>query len=86
MSALGITMEQKLAPEGIRVNVVCPGGIKTSMKLSVIAEDARRSGQDPQAAINIASLSLGDPIGVAKLLAFLLSEEADYVRGSITTR
>ena len=66
--------------------MVCPGAIKTSMKLSVIAEDARRKGQDPEAAINSASLSLGDPIGVAKLLAFLLSEEADYVRGSITTR
>ena len=86
VSAFGITMEAKLAPEGIRVNVVCPGAIKTSMKLSVIAEDARRKGQDPEAAINSASLSLGDPIGVAKLLAFLLSEEADYVRGSITTR
>ena len=86
VSALGITMENKLAPEGIRVNVVCPGSIKTSMKLSVIAEDARRSGKDPEIAINTASLSLGDPIGVAKLLAFLLSEEADYVRGSITTR
>lgn len=86
VSALGITMAGKLAPEGIRVNVVCPGDIKTNMKLSVIAEDARRIGQDPEAAINIASLSLGDPIGVAKLLAFLVSEEADYVRGSIATR
>ena len=86
VSSLGITMEGKLAPEGIRVNVVCPGGINTSMKLSVIAEDARRKGQDPEAAINTASLSLGNPIGVAKLLAFLLSDEADYVRGSIATR
>ena len=36
------------------------------MKLSVIAEDARRTGQDPEAAVNNASLTLGDPIGVAK--------------------
>lgn len=86
VSALGITMEGKLAAEGIRVNVVCPGGINTNMKLSVIAEDARRTGQDPEAAVNNASLTLGDPIGVAKILAFLLSDEADYVRGSIATR
>ncbi len=86
VSALGITMEGKLAAEGIRVNVVCPGGINTSMKLSVIAEDARRTGQDPEAAMNIASLTLGNPAGVAKLIAFLLSDEADYVRGSIATR
>ena len=86
VSALGITMAGKLAPEGIRVNVVCPGGIKTAMKLSVIAEDARRNGQNPEVATTVASHSLGDPIGVAKLLSFLLSEEADCVRGSISTR
>ncbi len=86
VSALGITIAGKLAPEGIRVNVVCPGGINTAMKLSVIAEDARRNGQDPEVATTVASHSLGDPIGVAKLLSFLLSEEADYVRGSISTR
>ena len=86
VSALGITMAGKLAPEGIRVNVVCPGGINTHMKLSVIEEDARRKGQDPTAAANAAMAGLGDPMGVAKLLAFLLSEDADYVRGSINTR
>jgi len=86
VSALGITMAGKLAPEGIRVNVVCPGGINTYMKLSVIEEEARRKGQDPQAAANHAIPNLGDPLGVARLLAFLVSEDADYVRGSINTR
>jgi len=86
VSALGITMGGKLAEEGIRVNVVCPGGINTAMKLSVIEEDARRKGQDPKAAADKAAPSLGDPMGVAKLLAFLVSEDADYVRGSINTR
>ncbi len=86
VSALGITMGGKLAQEGIRVNVVCPGGINTAMKLSVIEEDARRKGQNPQAAAEEAKSGLGDPMGVAKLLAFLLSEDADYVRGSINTR
>ncbi len=88
VSALGITMAGKLAPEGIRVNVVCPGGINTAMKRSVIETDAIRKGQDPQAAVNKAAQpgGLGEPLGVAKLLAFLLSEEADYVRGSINTR
>jgi NAD(P)-dependent dehydrogenase (short-subunit alcohol dehydrogenase family) len=88
VSALGITMAQKLGPEGIRVNVVCPGNITTAMKLSVIEADALRKGQDPQQAIQefAATQGLGDPIGVAKLLAFLASDDADYVRGSINTR
>jgi NAD(P)-dependent dehydrogenase (short-subunit alcohol dehydrogenase family) len=87
VSALGTTMAGKLAPEGIRVNVVFPGGINTLMKRSVIEADAIRQGQDPQAAVEAAIQSgLGEPLGVARVLAFLASEEADYVRGSVSTR
>ncbi|MBX3050347.1 MAG: SDR family oxidoreductase [Caldilineaceae bacterium] len=87
VSALGTTMAGKLAPEGIRVNVLFPGGINTVMKRSVIEEDALRKGEDPQAAVEAAqSRGLGEPSGVAKVLAFLVSDEADYVRGSVHTR
>ncbi|MBX3012806.1 MAG: SDR family oxidoreductase [Caldilineaceae bacterium] len=87
VSALGTTMAGKLAPEGIRVNVVFPGGINTFMKRSVIEVDATRQGQDPQAAVDAAiQAGLGEPIGVARVLAWLVSDEADYVRGSVNTR
>lgn len=87
VSALGTTMAGKLAPVGIRVNTVFPGGINTYMKRSVIEADATRQGQDPQTAINEAiQAGLGEPIGVARVLAWLVSDEADYVRGSVTTR
>ena len=88
VSSLGITMAQKLAPQGIRVNVVCPGNITTAMKLSVIEQEALSKGQDPQEAIKEfgRTQGLGEPMGVAKLLAFLVSDDADYVRGSINTR
>jgi NAD(P)-dependent dehydrogenase (short-subunit alcohol dehydrogenase family) len=82
VSALGITMANKLAPENIRVNVVAPGNIETPMKLSVIEADIARSG--PGAAQ--AQLSLGSPEGMARILAWLVSDEADYVRGVIHTR
>ena len=42
VSALGTTMAGKLAPEGIRVNVVLPGGVNTEMKRAVIEADAIR--------------------------------------------
>lgn len=82
VSSLGITLANKLDPEGVRVNTVHPGNIDTAMKRSVIEQDiAMRGAQAPQA-----QLTLGEPMGVAKLLAFLVSEDADYVRGFLHTR
>lgn len=78
-------MQEMLASVGIHVNLVCPSGIKRNMKLSVVAEDARRKCQDAEAAVNLGSLCLGCPIGVARC-AVLVSDLDDYVRGSITTR
>ena len=88
VSALGTTMAGKLAPEGIRVNVVFPGGVNTFMKRSVIEADAIRKGNDPQAALakEEQAGSLIDPAGVGKVLAFLASDDAEYVRGSVSTR
>ena len=86
VSALGTTMAGKLAPEGIRVNVVLPGGVNTEMKRAVIEADAIRQGQDPQAALAAQTGTLADPRGVAKVLAWLVSDEAEYVRGAVHTR
>lgn len=86
-NGLGMTLAQHLAPRNIRVNVVCPGNIATEMKESVIAAQAMREGQSPEKAILEARKnSLGVPAGVAKVLAFLASDEADYVRGAVFTR
>lgn len=83
---LGLTMEARLAPRGIRVNVVCPGQIATEMKLSVIAVEAERAGRPKEDAFDEARLVLGSADGVAKVIAFLASPEADYVRGTLFTR
>jgi NAD(P)-dependent dehydrogenase (short-subunit alcohol dehydrogenase family) len=47
---------------------------------------ARAAGQDPEKARAEAIRDAGDPIGVARLLTFLASTDADYVRGAIFTR
>lgn len=84
VNGLGITLAQKLAPEGIRVNVVMPGNIDTGMKRSVIVAEAEKSGKPLADAL--AASRLGTPEGVAKILAWLVSDDADYVRGMISTR
>ena len=54
------------------------------MKRGVIETQAGLEGRD--AATVIASAELGDPAGVARLLAYLASNEADYVRRNLFTR
>lgn len=84
VNGLGLTLEQKLAPDNIRVNVVMPGSIDTDMKRSVIAQEAQRDGETLETALT--KYELGDPAGVGKILAWLVSDDADYMRGMLMTR
>jgi NAD(P)-dependent dehydrogenase (short-subunit alcohol dehydrogenase family) len=84
VSALGVTLARKLAPDNIRVNVVAPSNISTRMKLGVIEEDGRRRRIPADQLVEEARL--GQPEGMARVLTWLASEDADYVRGTITTR
>jgi NAD(P)-dependent dehydrogenase (short-subunit alcohol dehydrogenase family) len=86
VNGLGMTLAARLAPRGIRVNVVCPGNIVTGMKLSVVAAEAERAGKSVEEALARAREEMGSPEGVARVLAFLVSDEADYVRGAIFTQ
>ncbi|MFP6590016.1 MAG: SDR family oxidoreductase [Candidatus Latescibacterota bacterium] len=78
--------ERDLGASGTRVHVICPGGIATPLKLLNIAQGATARGEDSDTAVANARQSLGDPAGVAKILTFLASDDADYVRGTIFTR
>jgi NAD(P)-dependent dehydrogenase (short-subunit alcohol dehydrogenase family) len=83
---LSLALADHLAPRGIRVHGVCPGSLATVMKLDNIGNLAEQRGQSRQAAIEAARPTLGDPIGVGRILAFLISDDADYLRGTIFTR
>ncbi|HIM56778.1 MAG TPA: SDR family oxidoreductase [Candidatus Latescibacteria bacterium] len=75
-----------LGSKGTRVHVICPGGIATPLKLKNVAEGARARGEDAERAVEAASQNLGDPMGVARVLAFLASDDGSYVRGTVFTR
>jgi 3alpha(or 20beta)-hydroxysteroid dehydrogenase len=81
-----MTMEAHLRPRGIRVHAICPGGIATEMKKQNIRDGAEKSGRMDEAAVNRAIESLGDPMGVARVLLFLASDEGSYVVGTVFTR
>jgi NAD(P)-dependent dehydrogenase (short-subunit alcohol dehydrogenase family) len=84
VTSMGITLAGKLAPDNIRVNVLHPGNIRTAMKLSVIEVDAQKRGVAMDKLVS--ESNLGEPEGMAKVLAWLASDEADYIRGNIFTR
>ena len=81
---LHFKLQQEVEPKGVRLHVICPGGIATPLKLENVAQGAVAAGLDPEQAKQNARL--GDPIGVARVLAFLASEEGSYVRGTVFTR
>ena len=81
-----MTLEAQLAPQGIRVNEICPSSIATPMRIENLVDRARAAGRDPEQARAEAIKDAGDPAGVARILAFLASADADYVRGTIYTR
>jgi NAD(P)-dependent dehydrogenase (short-subunit alcohol dehydrogenase family) len=84
--SLGIVLANALAGDNIRVNVLAPGNIDTQMKRSVIAADVRHKGQPEEFEKAVAASNLGTPQGMARVLAWLASDDADYVRGVIATR
>ncbi len=87
-AVLGLTqaMAFELAPFGIRVNSVCPGFVATPMQTRELAWEAELRGSDPEAVkqswINDTPLArLETPEDVAKVVAFLASDDADFLTG-----
>jgi NAD(P)-dependent dehydrogenase (short-subunit alcohol dehydrogenase family) len=86
VNGYGMTLARHIANREVRVNVICPGGINTELKLGVVEAEARLRGKPVDAAVNEAKQQLGDPEGVGRVIAFLASDDAAYVRGTLYTR
>jgi len=84
ISSFAISIAHMLEQDNIRVNVIAPGNIDTGMKRSLLAIDAERRGANFEQVVREAKL--GTPDGVAKVIAWLASDDANYVRGIINTR
>lgn len=73
LNSLGIGLSQELGPEGIRVNTVAPGLIRTDMPPP--------DRFDREAPI-IPMRRVGEAHEIAEVIAFLMSDRASYVSGA----
>jgi NAD(P)-dependent dehydrogenase (short-subunit alcohol dehydrogenase family) len=81
---LSMVMQGYLGKYGIRVNDVAPGSVDTPLKVAQVRHTYSITGDKETFDKTMASLV--SPDGVAKVYAWLASDEADYVRGTVFTR
>ncbi len=72
------------ARDGIRVNAVCPGEVDTPMLRSERTDPVTEEFMDAVAA-TVPTGRLAEPLEVARVVAFLLSDHASYMTGSLVT-
>ena len=81
--ALTKTLARELASKGISLNVVCPGPTDTPLLASVARESG--SGERLLEAFRRATpmRRLGTPADIPGVVAFLASDEADFITGQV---
>ena len=71
------SMARELASRGITVNAVAPGFIQTDMTEKLTEEQKQKLIQ------NVTMGRMGMPQDIAKVVAFLCSNDADYITGQV---
>jgi 3-oxoacyl-[acyl-carrier protein] reductase len=84
---LSKSVANELGPEGIRVNVVCPGFTKTARMTELMTARSKREAKTYEEIERSFTSSVplgrfGDPADVARMVVFLSSDAAGYVNGT----
>lgn len=85
VNSLTKALALELGPQGVRVNAIAPGTIKTPLTLKMIASfsEERRAEYDKFVRQSFALGRLGEPADVAHLAVHLASSEAGWTTGSV---
>jgi NAD(P)-dependent dehydrogenase (short-subunit alcohol dehydrogenase family) len=80
---LGLTnaSAHTLGPDGIRVNAVCPGAVDTPLLAPLLSMPNMREGLERRTPLG----RLAEPEDIARVVRFLLSDEAAYISGTSVT-
>lgn len=78
--ALGRALAVQHAPDGIRVNVVCPGALEAPPNVAQLADPAAR---ERRLTTQIPLGRLGRYDEIAPMIAFLASDDASYATGGV---
>jgi NAD(P)-dependent dehydrogenase (short-subunit alcohol dehydrogenase family) len=74
------TVAYQLYGSGVRINAICPGLIETGMTRGAF-ERARERGTEARIGQINPTRRAGQPLEIAQMACFLLSDRASYVNG-----
>ena len=77
-------MDRQLSQYGIRINDVLPGAVATPLKVTQVEDMHEVEGRKGSLEEKIDALV--SPDDISKVYAFLASDEADMVKGSVRTQ
>lgn len=84
--AMAKMLALELAPAGVRVNVICPGWIRSNIDENTEKderlEQVKLPVEFPKGAVPLKHGSPGQPNEVAKLVLFLASDESSHITGT----
>ena len=80
---LSLVLEQNLSKYNIRVNDVLPGSVKTPLKVKNVKDTHKNNDK---LSVDQRIEKLVSPDEISKVYAFLASDEASMIKGSIRTK